>query len=368
MRTHLFVSPGSAAFGELLLGLRLAYELHAAGDRVMFLAPRTHRLVLENTPFGHGTIDPILGTLDRAVPDIIRQRGCDSVVFLDLMSTIFMLEKHRTDPAFLDHLPVATHALDIWDLSRSDLVFDMCESKMTLRESARTLVPARLVPVPFARSDARGAFCCLPPLSDRDEKGEIRAQLGLAADDRLVMFTTAQFQAHGATPWQTRAVGTIPKQIVTTCLDRDPRVHVAHVGPRAVVGELARYHHLPSMAPPHFEQLMRASDLLLTANQPSSGISVALAAGIPAIAAIGESTEYKFRIFPLGMYSFLEPALRNNAYTTAVPAVDVAALGDVLHAEIFDDAHRARRLVEMRAYVADVRRLPSGRDVLESYR
>ncbi len=364
-RTHLFVAPGNAAFGELLLGLRLARELHAAGDRVVFLAPRSHRMLLEHTPFDHGAIDPVLPMLDRALPGVIRDRACDSVVLLDLLSTLLVLEKHRIEPAFLDELGVTTHALDIWDLARSDLLFDMCDAQMTLRESARTLVPRRLVPVPFARPDAAGAYCALPEITTADDRTATRAELGLATGDRLVMFTTAQFQSRGLTAFQTRAVAEIPARILDACLAADPRVHVAHVGPRALAQDSARYHHLPQMVPARFEQVMRASDLLLTPNQAATGISLALALDVPALAVIGESTQYKFRVFPLGLHAFMAPALDHNAYTDAVPAIDVAALAGALHAEIFDDATRTERQRTRRAYVDAIRRLPTGRAVMD---
>lgn len=356
-RTHLFVVPGRAAFGEPLLALRIARELHAAGDRVVFLAPAAHRILLAGTPFAHGVIDPVQYLLDRALPDVIRRQHCDTVVLVDLLLVLVALG--RTDPSFLDHLPVPTYALDIWDLRRSPLVDD----GLVISEAARTLVPARLVPVPFARPETDGAYCALPEIDTIDDRAATRSELGVRTHERLVMMTTAQFQTRGLTPQQKRAVATIPGEVVGACLGCDPRVRVVHVGPRALV-EHERYLHQPQVAPQRFEQIMRASDLLVTANQAATGISTALALGVPPIAVIGETTEYRFRVFPLGFYGFMEPMLRDNPYTSVVPAIDVRGLRDSLHPWIFDDAVRSLQRQRMQDYVETVRRLPRASHVL----
>lgn len=348
----------------MLLGLRLARELHAQGDRALFLAPAAHALLFQGTPFGHGTIDPVSAILDRALPDVIRAKRVDSVVLLDLMLVLWVLQQKRIDPAFLDRLPVPTIALDIWDLRRSDLRVDLCEAEMRLPDLARTVVPHRLVPVPFARPDTDGAYCALPTPAALDDRDETRSALGLGPDDRLVMLTTAQFQTRGLTPFQVRAVATIPHAIVAACRDCDPRVHVVHVGPQPLLEHRDRYQHLPQVPPVRFEQVMRAADLLVTPNQAATGITTALVLGVPPVAVIGETTEQRFRVFPLGLHSFMSPILQDNPYVDAVTTVDLAALRTILSVELFDERSRAVRREKMRAYVTSVQHLPTGGQVV----
>ena len=343
MRTHLFVAPGSAAFGEVLLGLRLAREVAAAGDRVMFLAPAAHALLFEGTPFAHGHIDKIATVLDRALPDVIRDRRADTVVLLDLLVTLLALGQRKIDPRFLDELPVPTYALDIWDLRRSDLRFDMVDAVLALPEAARTIVPRRLVPVPFARLDSQGAYCALPDLAPRTA----------APADRRVLVTTARFQTRGLTPAQAELVREVPARLVDAC--RATGAEVIHVGARPVATG-ARYQFRGQLPPAEFERLVAAADVLVTPNQAATGISTALALGVPAIAVVGE----RFRVLPLGLRDFMSPILLDNPYLDAVPAVTVDERAD----RLFDPDLRARARANMRTYIERVRTLPTGGSLL----
>jgi len=366
MRTHLFVSPGRAAFGEVILGLRLAHELHAAGDRVKFLAPQSHQLLLEKTPFAHGTIDPILGKLDVALPQVVQSTGCDSVVLLDLFVMLLALGTTRVDPAFLDHLGVPTAALDIWDLRRSDLHVDLCGDVLVLPPSTNTIVPHRLVPVPFARPDALGAYCALPePPPSAVDRAAIRSQLGVPDGAPVVMLTTAQFQAGGISAVQRKLAHAVPAELVQQSLALDPDLHVLHVGPRAIASSDARYHHRPQVAPIEFADLMRASDLLLTPNHGATGISLALVLGIPALAVIQTRTP-RFRVCPLGLYDFMSPILQGNPYASVIRTCEVDDVRAALRELLFDRETRSTYIASMRTYEEDVRRLPSGGTVLGS--
>jgi hypothetical protein len=371
MTTHLLVAPGRGAFGELLLGLRLAEELHARGDRVHVLAPAAYALLLAGTPFPHGHIDRITGALDRALPEIIQQRGCDQVILCDLLATLLVCGAHRIDPGFLDRLPVATAALDIWDLRSAELDFDMGEVRLRLPDAARTLIPRRLVPVPFARRTVAGGYCALPvapPLAPA-EVAAARAALGLAADARLVVTTTATYQTTGFTPAQARAAAIVPGRVVAQLLAIDPRVHVLHIGPRALAEADPRYQHRGPLAPAAFRQLLGAADLYVTPNQAATSLSSALVLGVPALAVIGASADplgMRFRAFPIGLHDFIAPIVADNDYVDAVPAVDLfgGALADRAGALLFDSTVRAAALARARQYCEDVRALPRGTDVL----
>lgn len=355
MRTHLFVAPGSAAFGEVLLGMRLARELQAAGDRVLFLAPAAHDIVLSAFPHGH--IDKILGALDRALPDVIRDRGCDTVVLLDLLVTLLATRSHRIDPSFLDRLPVPTFALDIWDLRASDLRFDMCDAELVLPELAKTIVPRRLVPVPFARPDTRGAYCALPETKppSADARARVRGDI-----EKLVVLTTARFQARGLTPAQRRAVETVLPAIAKACHDADPRIHLLHIGAQAIDGAGPRYRFAGQLAPDVFEETLGAADLLITPNQAATGISTAMMLGVPALCVIGPD----FRVFPLGLRHFMDHIVQNNPYVDATTTTEISDLVPQIRSLLFEPAREAA-LVNMRSYLELVRGLPSGIRVME---
>jgi len=355
VRTHLFVAPGSAAFGEVLLGMRLARELEAAGDRVLFLAPAAHDIVLSG--FTHGHIDKIVGVLDRALPDVIRDRNCDTVVLLDLLVTLLALGNHRIDPSFLDHLPVPTFALDIWDLRASDLRFDMCDVELVLPEAARTIVPRRLVPVPFARPDVPGAYCALPATTPIDAATRARVRGDV---EHLIVLTTARFQARGLTPAQRRSVESVLPAIAQACHDADPRAQLLHVGAEPIEGAGPRYRFVGQLAPEAFAETLGAADLLITPNQAATGISTAMTLGVPSLAVIGPT----FRVFPLGLRHFMASIVENNPYVDAITTCEVDGLVTQIRSLLFEQAREAA-LANMRSYLEVVRSLPSGKTLLE---
>ncbi len=371
-RTHLFVVPGSAALGEILLGRRLARELVGAGDRVLFLRPAALAVALAGEGFAEGSIDPILAVLDRALPDVIRDRGADTVILCDLLTTLLSCGQHRIDPRFLDGLPVPVVALDIWDLANGSLTFDMGDAVLELPLLSRTVVARRLVPVPFARPGTKGAYCALPAISapPEAERARTRAAHGFSGNNRLVALTTARFQKRGLTPFQRRATALVGPHLARLCTAIDPRVEVIHVGPEPLIGVGPRVHHRPTLPPVEFERLLAACDLLVTPNQAATSISTALALGVPALAAVSGGVDvpaellpaFPFRILPLGLHGFMAPLLEENPYTHAVPALDLFAgdaLAAAIHGILFEAGERSAFLARQEAYVFEIKRLPS---------
>jgi hypothetical protein len=378
-RTHLFVAPSRVAFGEALLGLRLAWQLHARGERVMFLAPESLGVLFAGTPFRHGTIDPVLHTLPRALPDVIRTQRCDTVVLLDLALAYLTCFALRLDPAFLGELPVPAAALDIWDVVGGGRRWDMCEVEWRVPDAV--LGWRRVVPVPFVRPSHPAGYNALPDVSaagDGATRERVRADLGIAPGERMVVLTTAAFQGRGLTPFQKRALAALPDVLSAIAAALGPGARILHIGPAPIRGGAAYRHHPPA-PPSEFLRLLGAGDLLLTLNRAATTVSTALALGLPAVTATSSGVAgepwlariapaYPFRMFPFGLHHAMEETLRDNPYAGVVPEVELfqpERVAEVCRGVLFDADLRAAAIARAGAYVASVRALPTALERLD---
>ena len=125
-RTHLFVA-AEMAFGEAVLGLRIAHELHARGDRIVVLAGEALSVLTKDTPFRMLAVPQ--GALQHGVSKLIVKAvadvRADTVILLD--ATLVLFQHHDTGATVLQRLgefdadaAVAANddmALDLVDLS-----------------------------------------------------------------------------------------------------------------------------------------------------------------------------------------------------------------------------------------------------------
>jgi hypothetical protein len=386
--THLFVAPGDAAFGEALLGLRLAHALHARGDRVLFLAPRALAVLLGATPFAHGHADPIVQVLDRALPDIIRDRRADTVTLLDLAVTLVVCHAYGLDPAFLGRLPVPVFALDIFDVGvAGGRRYDMGEAGIELAAIPGAPIE-RMVPVPFARPTTSGAYRVVgePALRDAAAVARTRAGLGLGADEPVVALVTAKFQARGLSPFQIRLVDALPGLLRAQLAALGP-VRVLHLGPQPLPDLGPCYRHVGQVAHDEFRRIVAAADVLYTLNLSATSAITALEVGTPVVAAVsgqrGSADEviarlaapspavraalaqigavFPFRVFPLGLHDFMAPLVVDNPYVDALAIVelfDEAGTIATLRGLLFDPDLRAAAQARARAYGAAIAALP----------
>jgi len=120
-RSHLFFAMSNFAFGEVALALRLAWQLHARGDRVSFLTPSGLAVLFEHTPFKHGHLDSVWHSIDQVLPAIVAEQRVDSLVVVDAASVYLALDVTRRDDAFLRRMPVPVIAFDVWNLPETNL-------------------------------------------------------------------------------------------------------------------------------------------------------------------------------------------------------------------------------------------------------
>ena len=288
-RTHVFLAPGRAAFGEVQLGVALARALHEHGDRVLFLAPSNSAPLLSGQPFRWGSIDYVWGRIGAALLDVIAQEHVDDVVLVDACTTYLALASTDASPAVLDHLPVPLYALDLWNIIESGLKWDTCAGPWPIPDNAAKLV-RRLIPVPFVRPrGATGLYCALPapPVDPARARREARAELGIADGTRLLLTTTARFQTLevAITEYNRHLVVAVADHFVDLLGRLGPDLVIAHVGPLPFprAHQLPGYRFLGQVAPARFDALLAAADLLVTINHAATTIVRALRYELPIV-------------------------------------------------------------------------------------
>lgn len=395
MRAHLFLIANASGFGEINVGLGLAREPAARGDRVEFLAPRDAAVLLGATPFRHRPLDEWFWDLGRRLPALLRDERFESVVLVDVTSVLLAFQSLCADTAFLERLPVPVVALDFWDLRRAGAEWDLGSETWPLPlEAAR--MERRLVPAPLAAPDTEGAFDALPRVAeDPDARRRERTALGLGQDARVVLFTSSRFQQPEL---QVRKAGQrlarlLPRLIAERLDALGPRVHVVHVGPAAFDDWQrwgGRYHWTGQVDAARFHALLRAADLMLSFNTTGTTTMAAVAAGLPvaagmnsrrlrtadeAAAVMGDEPGprvakwlaevvplYPFHVWGLGLFDFLQPVLRGNPYLDGVRLLEILdedRFVEECRSLLFDEAQRQQVQAAQSAYVRAVRRLPS---------
>ncbi len=403
-RTHLFVA-AQTAFGEAVLGLRIAHELHARGDRVAVLAGDSLSVLLEGTPFRallvssgehrRGLTKIILGAIADVRPD--------SVVLLDATLVYWLLKAQGADATFLRDVRVPVIGLDVWNTREAGLTWDLCGT--TWEHSCYSLdVKHRLVPVPFAKPvGLPGLYNALPApfVIDEDERQEVREDFGVGPKERLLLLTSARWQhpstqAHDA---GRRIAELLPVLAAELIARVGSDVRVVHVGPEAYAmpGVGRRYTWLSQRSSARFAKVLAASDLLLSFNFSATTIVSAIASGLPVLLGInsyaGTADEVvqrlpqpptdalrtwlkraspipAYRVWPLGLHRFLAPIAVGNPYTTAVRLMEVLeerAFVDTMRTLLFDQGARAALVAQQAAYRLEVEKLPKAADLVATY-
>ena len=355
---HLFLAPLPSAFGELLHGVRIARALCATGDRVVFAAPARMEQLIE-PPLMFGRIDLAIGKLDRELPDLIARMRCDSLVLVDVAAVGKTVRALGLDPKPFTRPAVPVVGLDCWNLPREPVRWDYGAHAEVLAPEFHAIAK-RIVPVPFARPDVDGGFCALPQIAPVG-RDAVRAELGLAPDDRVILWPSASWQ-HGANhsdPVLARRADELPTRLLPRLAELG---NVVHVGPEQFANAPRRYRFLGQLAPARFEALVAAADLLLCFNAAATSLATAIAAGTPIV--LGTSASPPIYAWPLSLANILAPTLANNSLTDAVRRVDV---GDELAfstacRELLEDPSLLRDA--QAAYAREVRTLPPGHERL----
>lgn len=401
---HLFLALSTRGFGETILGTRLALELQQAGHDCMFIVHDSAAGVLAETPFRCLKVsDTTLPLLPLYLRSAFEQFDPDSVVLSDYFTTTLAFEKAGADFSLLKGRGLPVTAIDTWDVQRCGTRVDLYGKAVREMQDWRNDIDLRLIPTPLASPSGDGAFySSLPHPTNvaRKVRRHVRRDLGLAEEDALVLFCTAEWQCARYKDADARRLAqSLPRLVADQLRRLGPRVHLAHVGPRPYRTSLGeRYHWLPAMGPEQFNFLLSSCDLLLSANVSATTIARALVSEVPALVLMnshaaaspedlpaallrGASPGFKawledslpifpFHLWPLGYHEFLGPMLAGNPLLDAVPCIellDEKGVSCALSGLLFDAGSRQRAVERQLAYAREIGRLPRAAEALTAF-
>ncbi|HWG50065.1 MAG TPA: DUF6365 family protein [Candidatus Acidoferrales bacterium] len=406
-RKHLILALGQMGFGETILGLRLGAELRSRGDQVFVLAHDSNRKLLENWGSGYSTFCTAASPLLQLyISNCLEKFDASSIILSDYITSTLFFDRYGLDPAMLRSFGRPVVAIDTWDTARVghhmiDMLFEEERIRSLWPEIVRPICP---VPILSAGDNARYYVSLPSPTSvPKSVRKHMHHALGIDESCKAVLFCTAEWQHPG---YQSnldaarKCADALPLLLAAYLSRLGEKVHLVHVGPKELdfKGALdGRYHWLPPLRPQEFDTLVASMDLFLTANISATTIAKAMVSGVPVFvlqnsvkASTREEAEtalskplseslqqwleaalplFPFALWPLGYYKLVKPLLEKNPYVAAIDVaemMDEARVETKLRALLFDAAAREEQLHRQAEYIARIKQLPSGPEVVHS--
>jgi len=400
-RTHLFLASYPASRGEITLALRVAYDLHEQGDRIVFLICESDSKIFSGKPFELVIIDSLM-PLDNHLTNLVKSYDADSLILVDLLSNSLWLLYLNDGKWFFEQNLVPVLALDIHDIAYQKLFADpFFDHKWDL--SYLSSVPkARILPVPLISPNQPDVYNSLPPPMEvtEQQKKKIRAELEISESQKFILMVSASWQsvmAWGDVNGKKSAIW-LPNLITYYASKVDPDVRVVHIGPQRFnlnKNLEGRYIYLDQVDQQRFQAILASADMFLTANVIGTTLSSVLNSGIPtvviknsvrarlvedALAQIHSKPSdelvrwlnvsmpvYPFQAWPLGYYNLISRLLNDNPFSETFLQAELLQEEEVIEAcrkMLYDNNARNAILEKQKSYVEMVRSLPRGADLI----
>ena len=403
-RTHLFLASYPASRGEITLALRVAFDLHEQGDRIVFLICESDSKIFSGKPFEVVFIDSLV-PLDNHLTKLVQSYSADSLILVDLLSNSLWLLHLNDGKWFFEQQLVPVLALDIHDIAYQKLSADPFFDRKWDLSYLSSVPKARIVPVPLVSPNSPDVYNSLPPRMEVDEKQkrEIRSELGISESDKFILMVSASWQsalAWGDVNGKTSAIW-LPNLITYYASRVDPKVRVVHIGPQKFhlhKNLEGRYIYLEQVDQKRFHAILSSADMFLTANVIGTTLSSVLDVGIPTVVIknsirartfddaisqlnIKPSDElerwlnlampvYPFQAWPLGYYNLISRLLINNPFCNTFLHVELLHENEVIEAcrkMLYDNEAREAIRQTQKNYTEMVRSLPRGADLINQH-
>jgi len=399
---HLFLALSTKGWGEAILGRTIATALQTKGDVVDFVCNQSMETLFAGGEFRYETITDNLGPLLRVlIEECLSRRKYSSIFLSDFTTCEQVCRRLGVDARFLLDYGSPVIAMDTWhhELTGSDvdLFYDRTRTIHNWFEGLH-----RIIPVPFAPVSNLGNFYRHIPSSvvqPRKVAQHVKDALNLSDKDKLIVISTAEWQQSSYNNPDGDRISEKTSILLTKYLSQISHTNLLHVGPRpfAVASDFKdKYHWRPQMPKKQFDTLLGSCDLYLSLNLSATTTTTTVASKIPTIVVqnsyygittsqiveqLNESPSqfvrewldsavplYRFRLWPLGLYKFFDPILRNNPYCSTfelVELLDESNFISTVSQVLWSQYSRERMQKNCSEYWQAINDLPSG-DVLVS--
>ncbi|MBT2438962.1 hypothetical protein J7E93_02235 [Streptomyces sp. ISL-36] len=293
----LFIAPVVGTHGEVTTGLGLAGLLAPAGITAHFVVD-THNAPQIRAAGVPGTvIDATMGAGVRTViEDVVRAERPDVIVLSDYLSYWLMMHRvYRTDPWFVERLGVPVIPLDLYEWENTDFRID--HFGLDLQVDRRILdMPVQLRPAPWARPDPGPGSRALTypfmrplPRPTAEARRAVRSSLGLGDGDRLLSLSVSGWQRYAQTvedPTTRGLARRVPERVAAVLRRLPSTTRFLVVGPDLDGLErlpAERTHRVPACAPDRYQDLLDASDAVLSLHVPASALVRSVFSDLPAV-------------------------------------------------------------------------------------
>jgi hypothetical protein len=386
---------------ETTLGVDLVTQLEVAGVQSHFVIDAFNEDQLKAAGFPYTLVDPSMGAAVRTVvEDVAREFRPDAVVLADYLGHWMTFEvTYGCDPWFIDELGLPLIPMDLYDLANTSRKVEIL-GKST-RVSDRILdLPAHLQPVPMNRPVVAGdgpglpyrATTAVEPLTT-EHRATVRCSLGLRDGDRLLMVPTLPWQQlmarHAGGPAKVLAAR-LPALVAHYLAQLPTETHFLFTGPvfEDVEGLPSdRVHLVPSYTATGYDELLGATDAIMSFHVPSFAIERAVFADVPGMVCLngfdvtGREDVAKldaefggltptvaawlqaspvpvpaFHMWPLSWNAVLSPGLADNPFTDGLSRAEIFDERSVLDGlgRLLYDTRTVNELAEARARYRDL--------------
>lgn len=362
---YLFIVTSYWAFGELQIAVDFALKLRTLGHKALFLIPPSHENKVKEKNMPYRILIPNARALNKLLfCDIEESFKPDFIVLSDFLNYAFcethygLLEEDllifsgRIGAFDLYNFALAGKKIDTYGFRAKEI------SKLSVDNYDFLLQPC---PVNQLFQD-KGPNCFRYRIFDgipartEDEYQKARTSLHIDASEKIIVMTGAVWQSSFKPYKQVKEmVAAVDDRIIEVIRSLPKNYKVYWVGPRfqEFPKELTQVRHVKGLPPAQFEMLVDSGDVFVSANYISTSMVRAALRGVPVVL-LGNSylkrqgefrslahgreieelkqmdTLYPFRMFPVGWYSFLEPAVRKNPFYELAKCVEVFDVPKVL--------------------------------------
>ncbi|MDA3624728.1 DUF6365 family protein [Saccharopolyspora sp. WRP15-2] len=396
----LVIAPVEREHHETAIGVALAVQLRAAGIESHFVVDRFNESQVRAAGLPHTLIDSSLGqAVQDRIAEVARHVRPTAVVLSDYFAHWLTFRYgYGIDPWFVADLGVPVIPIDLYELDEESRFEAEIMGRVVRIDDHLLRMPAHLRPVPTAHtSTAEHVFTyratpTTSPLSPQ-ERARVRARYGIGAEDPVLVVPTLEPQrtmADRAKGIVGELANRVPELVARYLRALPASTHLLIAGPRfdAFDALPADRTHVVTDGPP--DLLVAASDAVWSFYFPAAGLEHALFTGVPGLLSVNglqpgahpglkpavrdwlagfTAPVPRFTLWPWGWVRLLEPALRDNPFTSAFTTAELfdedAVVGG-LTALLYDSEARDAAAKARAAYLAEVDRLPDTADVVRA--